>query len=234
MRILALDTATTACSVAIWEDGTVRARRFEMMPRGQSEALVPMVGEVLGEASLTFGDFDLLAVTVGPGAFTGLRIGLAAARGMALASGTPCHGVTTLEAVAEGIPEQERAGTDVLVALDAKRADVYAQFFSAPSGSPRLESASDPVAMMPSELAGQISAARLVIAGDAAPRVAEAASARGVDAVLSEAPGVADAAHVAAIAARRLRAGGRALPPDPLYLRPPDVTISPNSGRLRP
>ncbi|MBL6927841.1 MAG: tRNA (adenosine(37)-N6)-threonylcarbamoyltransferase complex dimerization subunit type 1 TsaB [Rhodospirillales bacterium] len=229
MRILALDTATTACSVAVWEDETVRARRFEMMPRGQSEALIPMVVGVLDEVSLTFGDLDYLAVTVGPGAFTGLRIGLAAARGMALATGLPCLGVTTFDAVAEGIEPFERAGRDVLIALDAKRADVYAQFFS-----PNLEAASEPLALPPDELAGRIGANPLLIAGDASARMAEAAAARGIEAVLSTAPGVADAAHVAAVAARRQRAGQAGEPPEPLYLRPPDATISPNGGRLRP
>lgn len=229
MRILALDTATTACSVAVWEDETVRARRFEMMPRGQSEALIPMVVDVLGEASLSFSDFDLLAVTVGPGAFTGLRIGLAAARGMALAAGLPCVGVTTFEAVAEGIAPEERAGTDVLIALDAKRADVYAQFFLS-----NLEPTSAPLALPPAELAGHTVSTRLLIAGDASLRVAEAASVCGIEAVISAAPGVADAAHVAAIAARRWQAGETGQPPEPLYLRPPDVTMSANGGRLRP
>ena len=104
MRLLALDTATAACSVALWRDGAVLARRFEAMLRGQSEALMPMVGAVLAEAGCGFKDLDAIAVTVGPGAFTGLRIGLAAARGMALAAELPLIGVTTLEAVVHGVP----------------------------------------------------------------------------------------------------------------------------------
>ena len=234
MRILALDTATTACSVAVWEDETVLARRFETMPRGQSEALIPMIVDVLAEASLTFNDFDFLAVTVGPGAFTGLRIGLAAARGMALAAGLPCLGVTTFDAVAEGISAQERAGRDVLIALDAKRADVYARFFSASPDGRGLEPASEPLALTPDDLAGRMGTSRLLIAGDAAVRVAEAASARNIETSISSAPGVADAALVAAIAARRQRAGQPAEPVEPLYLRPPDAIVSPNGGRLRP
>ncbi len=123
MRILALDTATSACSAALWHDGRVCARRLVRMERGQSEALMPMVLDVLAEAGCGFSQLDLLAVTVGPGAFTGLRIGLAAARGMALASGIPCLGVTTLEAVAHGVPEGERAADPLLVAQPAISSD---------------------------------------------------------------------------------------------------------------
>ncbi len=104
MKILALDSATGACSVALWHDGAILARRFAVMDRGQSEVLIPMVREVLAEAGADFPSIDVFGVTVGPGAFTGLRIGLAAARGMALASGRPLVGVSTFEAVAHGVP----------------------------------------------------------------------------------------------------------------------------------
>ena len=102
MRLLALDTATSACSAALWQDGTVLARHLQPMARGQSEALLPMVAAVMAEAGLAFADLDLLAVTVGPGTFTGIRIGLAAARGLALATGLPLAGIATTEAVAGG------------------------------------------------------------------------------------------------------------------------------------
>lgn len=129
MQILAFDTAAAACSAALWRDGTVRARRLEPMARGQAEALLPMVRAVLDEAGAAFADLDLLAVTVGPGAFTGLRIGLAAARGLALATGLPCLGVTTLEAVAQAVPAAARTGDAILAVLDTRRDDVYAQTF---------------------------------------------------------------------------------------------------------
>ncbi|MCH7931874.1 MAG: tRNA (adenosine(37)-N6)-threonylcarbamoyltransferase complex dimerization subunit type 1 TsaB, partial [Proteobacteria bacterium] len=94
MNVLALDTATAACSVALWSDGTVLAQRFATMARGHAEALMPMVEAVMAEAGLAFADLDLVATTVGPGTFTGLRVGLAAARGLALAGGLPIVGVT--------------------------------------------------------------------------------------------------------------------------------------------
>ena len=228
MKILALDTATAACSVAVWADGTIRAQRLQPMVRGQSEALMPMVVAALAEAGLTFADLDAVAATVGPGAFTGLRIGLAAARAMALAANLPCLGVTTLEAVAANVPESERDGAAVLVALDAKRADVYAQVFST-----ALVPLTEPGAVLPADLAGLLAGGPVVVAGDAAPRAAEALAGAGIEARVSAAPGLPDAARVAAIAAGRSQAGRPALPPEPLYLRAPDVTLSANSRGLR-
>lgn len=229
MRILAFDTATNACSAAVRVGGETRARRFEWMARGQSEALIPMVDAVLTEAGLGFADLDLLAVTVGPGAFTGLRIGLSAARAMALAAKLPCIGVTTLEAVAAGVPETERQGAQILVTLDAKRADIYAQLFTAD-----LSPLGEPLAVLPGDLADRLDQGPIVVAGDAAETVSEALIAAGIEARVSGAPAVPDAALIAAIAESRGTPGRGEKPPRPLYLRPPDVTISPNSGRLRP
>ncbi|MBE0531054.1 MAG: tRNA (adenosine(37)-N6)-threonylcarbamoyltransferase complex dimerization subunit type 1 TsaB, partial [Rhodospirillales bacterium] len=168
MKLLALDTATAACSVAVWVDGTIRAQCLRPMARGQSEALMPMVVAALAEAGLAFADLDAVAATVGPGAFTGLRIGLAAARAMALAAGLPCLGVTTLEAVAANVPEAECQGAAILVVLDAKRADLYAQVFSAD-----LEPLTEPRAVLPADLAGLLPEGPVVVAGDAAALAVE-------------------------------------------------------------
>ncbi len=219
MNILALDTSLSSCSVALWRDGAVDAGRFVPMERGQSEALMPMVRQVMAEAGAEFADIDLVAVTIGPGAFTGLRIGLAAARGLALAAGLPCLGVTTLEAVAAGVAAGERKAATVLVALETKRADVYAQSFDSD-----LQPLDAPRAVVP-ELAPGVAGA-LVVVGNAAPRVVAVLGAAGVQASLSAAPGLPDAAVVARIAARHWRPGQVLAPPSPLYLRPPDVTRS--------
>ena len=137
--VLALDCATIACSAAVWRDGEVVARRLRPGRRGHAEVLMPMVQDVMAEADLAYDALDAIAATVGPGTFTGLRIGLAAARGLALAAGLPLVGVTTLEAIAHGVPESARAGRAVLVVLDARRGQVYAQAFGpdlAPRGQP--------------------------------------------------------------------------------------------------
>ena len=204
------------------------------MSRGQSERLMPMVREVLSEAGADFPDLDLLAVTTGPGAFTGLRIGLAAARGMALAGDLACFGVTTLDAVAAGVSETERQKANVLVVLDSKRAEVYAQAFRSD-----LRPLSEAQALMPADLAaltanGEGDADSVLVAGDGAGQVIQALKDKGIEAVLSTAPGVPDAATVAAIAAERWSSDHPAEPLRPLYLRPPDAKAFKNGGRIRP
>src|ERR1700749_3269007 len=102
MLILAIDTALEACAVALLDTGTskVIASESQAMKRGHAEALMPMIARVMKESDLTFAALDRLAVTSGPGSFTGLRVGLSAARGIALAAGKPVVGITTLSAYA--------------------------------------------------------------------------------------------------------------------------------------
>lgn len=214
MRVLALDSATSACSAALWQDGRLLARRFSEMARGQSEALIPMVAEVMAEAGADFASVDLLAVTVGPGAFTGIRIGLAAARALALACAKPLAGIATPEAVAAAVPAAERAGRTVLVVLDSRRDELWVQAFGAD-----LVPLGEAAALLPEE-AARLVAGPVVLAGDAADLVAPLMP----QAVRTTAPGAPDAAQVAALAAARW-AAATALAPEPLYLRAPDVTL---------
>lgn len=215
MRLLALDTATVACSVALRVDGVIIARHHADMARGQSEALMPMIAKVLDEAGLAFTNLDLLAVTVGPGAFTGIRIGLAAAKGLALATGLPLAGIATTEAVAAAVPFDERLGRTILVALDSKREEMWVQTFAAD-----LTPLAPPMAALP-DVAAAFVAGPCVIVGDAAGRLLPLLP----HATLSTAPGAPDAAFVAELAEHHW-SRGTALPAEPLYLRAPDVTIS--------
>ena len=219
MRVLGLDTATSGCSAAVWDDGRVTARRAEPMARGQAEALVPMVQAVLADAGVAVDGLDRIAVTVGPGAFTGLRIALAAARGFALAAGLPIIGLTTFDAVAHALPEDERRGRRVLVAIDSRRAEPFLQLFDgdlAPLGEPVLL---EPAAV-PGWLAAKAPGGPLLVAGDAAAMLAPVLAGR-PDTAYAAGPGLPDAAVVAELGARRT--GG--LPAQPLYLRAPDVTL---------
>src|SRR5262249_11140968 len=102
MRVLAIDTALEACSVAVLdtERADVRFHESIAMQRGHAEALMPLVARVLARSSLDFSALDRIAVTTGPGSFTGLRVGIAAARGIALAAGKPAIGLSTLAAFA--------------------------------------------------------------------------------------------------------------------------------------
>lgn len=217
MPLLAIDCATDACSAALWIRGGPGPGRFEPMKRGHGEALMPMVQSVMTEAGLSFADLDSVAVTVGPGAFTGLRIGMSAARGIALAAGKPLIGVTTLEAVAGA---QDPWDGLLLVVLGSKRADVYAQIFE-PDGA----AACDPCAVPPEEVSSMLpAAAGIAVAGDAAAAVMAALAGRRPKPVRLPGPGLPDAAVVARIAAgREAGAGDPPGPPAPLYLRPPDA-----------
>ena len=224
--ILAIDTATRGCSVALWQGGDVIGSAAEEMERGQSAALMPMIVKVLKESGRDFADLNAFAVTIGPGAFTGLRIGLAAARGMALAANLPVIGVSTLEAVAGAVPEQERQGKTILVALDSKRADHYVQLFSA-----TLEPLGEPQTSLPEDLpklnfpTGLLSNGLLIV-GDATSSTVEALSNQNFTVQASAASGLPDAKVIAALAAARWQQGERPQSmPQPLYLRAPDVNM---------
>lgn len=229
MNVLAFDTAANACSAAVWRNGAIVARELTPMMRGHAEALMPMVRRVLRAADLDFDELDRIGVTIGPGAFTGLRIGLAAARGVALAAGLPVVGVTTLEALAHGVDAAERGGANVLAVLDAKRADVYAQLFDE-----RCEPLTSPRALLPEavpDLVAGASALPLVLAGDGAARVEPALSAAQLSVRAVAGTPWPDAAVIASLAAGR---APEAAPPSPLYLRPPQATRPAHGGQLRP
>ena len=222
MKVLALDTATAACSVALWDGGIVAAR-FAAAARGHAELLAPMIAEVLAEAGLAAGAVDRLAVTVGPGAFTGLRIGLAAARGLALATGRPLAGFTTYEAIAHGLPAEERIGRWLLVAVDSRRAEPFLQLFD-----PGLAPVGEPMLLDPADCAARLAPGPLLVAGDGAPLLGPALADR-AETLFAAGPGLPDATVVARLAAARTE--GDWLPPRPLYLRAPDVTLPGGSGR---
>ncbi|MBC8038643.1 MAG: tRNA (adenosine(37)-N6)-threonylcarbamoyltransferase complex dimerization subunit type 1 TsaB [Rhizobiales bacterium] len=127
MKLLALDTAMAACSVAVHQSGDVLAEAFVAMDRGHAEAIAPMVRDVMAKARLEFAALDRIVVTVGPGTFTGVRIGLAMARGLGLALDIPVIGIDTLSAIAANAPATD---TPLFVAADARRDEVYGALFA--------------------------------------------------------------------------------------------------------
>lgn len=218
MNILAIDCATNACSAALWMNDGPGPARYAEMRRGHAEALLPMVAAVMEEAGLDFAGLGAIAVTVGPGAFTGIRIGLSAARGFALAAGLPVIGVTTLEAVAAA---QDSEGRAMLIALDSKREDIYLQLFGA-DGTP----AGAPCALLPEEAVTILPEGETVaVAGDMADAVMRALGGFHTPPVRLHGPDLPNAAVVARIAAERFVAApaAQAEPPAALYLRPPDA-----------
>ena len=130
MRVLAIDTALEACSVGVFDTARAEARVHESLPmqRGHAEALMPLIARVLDRARLDFSALDRIAVTIGPGSFTGLRVGIAAARGIALAAGKPAIGLSTLAAFAAPFIAADDT-LPVVVAIDARHDHVYLQVF---------------------------------------------------------------------------------------------------------
>ena len=207
MIVLGLDTCLAACSVAVCDGERVLAHASEMMARGHQERLAPMAQAVMTEAGLRFDHLERIGVTVGPGSFTGLRVGIAFAKGLAASLGVPLVGVGALEALAA------EADGLVFAVVDARRDQLYLQAFD------------DGRAVM---------APDVLELGTAAARVAELAVGRTPTLVGSGAPSLAaltptarvltpegaDARRVAALAAARAPGPAR-----PLYLRAPDARL---------
>jgi tRNA threonylcarbamoyladenosine biosynthesis protein TsaB len=130
--ILAFDTSAAHCAAALLSGDRLLALRCESMDKGQAERLIPLLEEVLAEGSVTWSELSALAVGTGPGNFTGVRIAVAAARGLALSLNIPALGVTALEARAFGLPRP------LAVVEDARRGEVYLQEFAPDAGQARV------------------------------------------------------------------------------------------------
>jgi tRNA threonylcarbamoyladenosine biosynthesis protein TsaB len=212
MRLLVIDTALGACTAAVFEDDRALAVRFEPMTKGHQERIGGLVRDVVAEAGDGFDSLDRIGVTVGPGSFTGLRVGLAFAQGLGAALGRPVVGISALDALAASL---EDATGPIAALIDARRGQVYARLFS--DGAPF----------------GQDEALSL---GDAAQRIAELSP--NVVLVGNGAAVLADAFPDLKFALRddRVAPSPEALarlsaaadpathPPRPLYLRAPDAT----------
>ena len=217
MKILSIDTAMAACSAAVLDTDAALplAAAFVPMERGHAEALPPMVAMVMEASGLQIAEIDRIVVTTGPGTFTGVRIGLAYARGLGLARGIPVIGVDSLTAIAAN----EEARAPLLVVSDARNAEVYAAVFDAHRrliSGPHVTTAKAAGADLPSES---------LVLGTAAESVMTAALRN--DLVRSHAGDLPVAAHFARLAPEILPGDM----PAPLYLRPPDA--KPQSAPLR-
>jgi tRNA threonylcarbamoyladenosine biosynthesis protein TsaB len=136
MLILAIDTALDACAAGVLDTDAARliAQESQPMRRGHAEALMPLIGRVIRQAGIAFAALDRIAVTTGPGSFTGLRVGLSAARGIGLAADKPVVGLSTLTAYAAPVVGQN-AAQPVISAIDARHDHVYFQMVSGDGGS---------------------------------------------------------------------------------------------------
>jgi len=225
VKILAVDTALGACSAAVVEGTRVLGEEWREMPRGHAEALAPMVEVLMRGAGLCFAQLDRLAVTTGPGTFTGQRVGLAFMRALALALKKPAIGVTTLDAMAEEALAKDESAGWAIIAADAKRGEVYlcARRRMAPLLAPLLVTLDSVVTHI--EAAARELGSRVVVAGTAADSVISLLRAAGLQPLDSEIRQ--PRARYVAFLAASLEASS---PPKPLYLRPPDAKLPGSSS----
>lgn len=216
MRILALDTALPAVSVCVLDDAASWPIASESRPmeRGHAEALMPLMAGVMAKVEGGFASLDRVAVTVGPGSFTGIRIGVAAARGIALACGIPVVGVSTLAAFAAPRLDDDKEGV-LAATIDARHGQLYFAAYG-PGGrvlaSPRILPLSD--------ICRLLGRGHIRAIGSGAPILREAMAASGVE---IEIVGSAPAPDILSVARLGLAADPENAPSRPLYLKAPDV-----------
>ncbi|MDU0341641.1 tRNA (adenosine(37)-N6)-threonylcarbamoyltransferase complex dimerization subunit type 1 TsaB [Bosea rubneri] len=217
MRILAIDTALGACSACVLEAGSAQPIAIEQvaMERGHAEALMPMIERVMGKVEGGFSSLDRVAVTIGPGSYTGLRVGISAARAIAFAAGIPAVGVSTLAATAAPLVGRE-GGRVIAAALDAKHGQVWFQALNAQGK--QLVSIRQ---VNHRDAARAIGAGPVSLVGSAALAVANEAWAIGLDAVVVDDAKAPDVIWVARLG---MIADPHSAPPRPLYLKEPETT----------
>ena len=213
MKLLAVDTVASLCAACVIDTDRPgwSVSRAPDIGRGHAEKLFDIISAVLEDAGLAYRDLDRLCVCTGPGSFTGIRVGIASMRGMALALGVPLVGVTALEALAADAASHG----PILAAIDARRGEVYAQLFDA-EGRPSSPAA----AMRPDNALQRAIDARASITGSGGAILAQLPEFAQADLPLLDGGATGDIETVARIGAR-LKPD--ALPPKPLYLRAPDA-----------
>lgn len=214
MRILALESSAIAASAALLTDGELTASVFQSAGLTHSTTLMPMCADMLAGCGLSVSDVDLIAVARGPGSFTGIRIGVAAARGLAWGAEKPCCGVSTLEAMAMPLAFME--GAVICCTMDARRSQVYNALFSAEGG--RLVRLAPDRAISLEQLGGELknTEKRVIIVGDGAKLCYNALRPVSDRLMLAPAPLLLQSAYGVALAAADAE---RRSEPVPNYLR---------------
>ncbi|GAA0429574.1 tRNA (adenosine(37)-N6)-threonylcarbamoyltransferase complex dimerization subunit type 1 TsaB [Streptomyces luteireticuli] len=221
MLLLALDTATPAVTVALHDGDSVVAESNQVDARRHGELLLPAVDRVLGEAGRTLDELTGVVVGVGPGPYTGLRVGIVTAATFAATLDVPVHGLCTLDGLAYAAGQAGLTG-EFVVATDARRKEVYwARYADARTR------VTEPSVDRPGDLTEPL--AGLTAVGAGAVLYADAFSD-----VRADLPQHQSAAALACLAAERLRTGGEFLPPQPLYLRRPDAQVPANYKVVTP
>ena len=224
MPVLALDTSAAVAVALTDEAGALLAERSDPQQRHHAELLTPMIAAVLADAGVDRRELTSVVVGTGPAPFTGLRVGLVTARTLALALGIPAHGVPSLDAVALRASRTLQPGTDVLVATDARRREVYWSLYRV-VGAGQIEVLVAPEVAAAADVAADERTAGALVVGRGALLYADAFAAGTEPPLLDP-----DPAELARLALERV-AEGRVLGTEPLYLRRPDAV--PQTARKR-
>lgn len=204
MLVLSLDTASHGCSSCVWKDGDILSLVHEPMERGQDRRLLPIILESLEKAKVTFNELERIAVTRGPGSFTGLRIGLAVAGGLHLATNIPVVGIDRFSVFRADNKDADK----LLVILDSKRRELFCQYYE--NNIP-----SEPTMLTVEEIATWMKTKNpLILTGDIHLEGLSIKAASTSEAIIS--------AQIAASASLE----DPSFLPQPLYIRPPDVTLA--------
>jgi tRNA threonylcarbamoyladenosine biosynthesis protein TsaB len=169
VTVLGIETATSVCGAAVLEDGALAALEEVNERRVHAERLLPLIDAALRKSGRTAASLGAIAVSIGPGSFTGLRIGLSIAKGLVLATGVPLVAVPTLEALASRSARAGRTDGLILAALDARRDEVYCQLFEAAGGE--IRPLWDPRDLAVDRLVAELGERGLLVTGDGRAKV---------------------------------------------------------------
>jgi tRNA threonylcarbamoyladenosine biosynthesis protein TsaB len=217
MRILALDSAVARCSATFVAGGAVIAGYQQDLDRGHASVLPVMAQDCLRDAGVQAADLDMIAVTVGPGSFTGIRGGIALAQGIAVAADRPIIGVTVGEALADSLPLL--GGRTLWCAIASRRGRIF------------LEVADDVFSLAVTDIPDPLGP--VAVAGDTAAEIASRLAARGVNVMLTDAR-LPTGRNIAQVAEQRFLGSIRPRPAEPLYVDPPEAKLPARNRPTRP
>ena len=206
------------CSAGIFIDGVVVAKDQKLIIYQHAEILVPMIEQILADVEMDYSDFDLIVTTTGPGRFTGIRIGLATARGLSLACNIPLIGVTNFEVLAYAVEEIDRVGRRILVILETKRDDFYVCVYSE-----YLNLIHGPMTIDGDDLEKLTEPGRTIVLGDGVKRAMPFFTCSGATLIRQKIKNNIEFQSIAGLVNDRFKLGAKIEKPKPMYINPPNI-----------
>ena len=218
MNILFFDAASSVCSAAIFADGVVIAKNQKLITNQHAEILVSMIEQILSDVKMDYSDLNLISTTIGPGSFTGIRIGLATARGLSLACNIPLIGVTNFEVLAYAVERIDRVGRRILVILETKRDDFYTCVYSE-----QLDLINGPMAIEGDALEKLSDPGRTIVLGDGVKRALPFFPCSGTTLIRQKTRKNIAFQVIADLVNDRFKLGAKLEKPAPMYINPPNI-----------